>query len=517
MREYRDLLTGSAVGDSPAVRTTSLLRRAALLAAVLVPLGTGVLPASAAGSSPSGVIVTFADGAHRAGLLDRLPGSRRLVGPRAAAARLDDAQVGALRTQPGVLRVEPDVTFHAFGNVNDTCVTTNCASVQEWAVAKVNAPRAWDYSTGSGVTIGVLDSGVDGNHPDLAGKLVGPEIDDTATASGDGNHGTSVAGYAAANTNNGQGIAGFGWDSRILAIKVLDASGSGLSSWVSQGIYDATDRGAKVINLSLGSDQDSQAVRDAVSYAFGKGVVVVASVGNDGGTTPMYPAAIPGVIGVGASTQSDGLASFSNRGPGLAISAPGVNLPAPVPPDQYANVSGTSFSAPIVSGIAALLLAQGIESPSGIVARLQETGVTMSGGGKRVDAGAALALVRAYGGFGGGVRIAVGDLTGDSGTEIVTGAGRGGGPHVRVFTSGYGDRGGFFAYTSGFSGGVDVAAGNVDGSGVDEIVTGPGPGGGPHVRVFRPDGTPVGGGFMAYNPAFTGGVSVAVGDIDGDG
>jgi hypothetical protein len=487
--------------------------------AVLAPLGAGALPASAADGA-SGVIVTFVDSAHRTDLLHRLPSSRHLVGPRAAAASLPAGEANALRAQPGVLRVEPDVAFHAMRTVNDTCVTLNCAGVQEWAVAKVNAPTAWDYSLGSGVTIGVLDSGVVGTHPDLAGKLVAPELDDTSTASGDGDHGTSVAGYAAANTNNVEGIAGFGWDSRILAIKVLDADGNGLASWVSKGIYDATDRGAKVINLSLGSDQDSQAVRDAVTYAFNHGVVVVASVGNDGGTGQVYPASIPGVIGVGASTPSDALATFSNRGPGLDVSAPGQSLPAPVPPNAYANVSGTSFSAPIVSGVAALLLSQGVEPASGIQARLQETGVALSGGnGVRIDAGAALAVLRAYPGFGGGTRIATGDLTADGGAEIVTGAAAGGGPHVRVLTAapGYAERSSFFAYDAGFGGGVDVATGNVDGTGRPEIITGAGPGGGPHVRIFSAAGSPMGPGFFAYGSGFRGGVSVASGDLDGDG
>jgi hypothetical protein len=390
--------------------------------------------------------------------------------------------------------------------------------VTQWSINKINAPQAWDYSLGGGVTIAILDSGVDGNHPDLAGKPTVAEIDKTNGASSDAHHGTSVAGTAAANTNNGVGIAGIGWDSRILAIKVLDSTGTGLASWPASGIYDATDRGAKVINMSLGGDADSQSVRDAVAYALAHGVVLVASVGNDSGTGATYPASIPGVIGVGASTQADGLATFSNRGPGLDISAPGVNLPAPGPGGTYAAVSGTSFSSPIVAGVAALLLALNYEPSTGIEDRLRETGVDLSGGnGKRVDAGAALALLHAYPGFTGGTRVTVGNVTADTGSEVVTGAARGGLSHVKVFTNGFAERSGFIAYGA-FGGGVDVATGNVNGSGLDEIITGAGPGGGPHVRVWTPDGGAVGGtGFFAYPSGFTGGVNVASGDVDGDG
>jgi hypothetical protein len=125
---------------------------------------------------------------------------------------------------------------------------------------------------------------------------------------------------------------------------------------------------------------------------------------------------------------------------------------------------------------------------------------------------------RPYGGFPGGATIARGDLDGDGQPEIVTGAGPGGGPHVRGFDAdGSALPTSFFAYAAGFSGGVSVALGDVDGDGDDEIITGAGPGGGPHVRVFTPTGTPRGGGFFAYSSGFTGGVSVAAGDVDGDG
>ena len=500
-----------------AVRPPFRLGPAALVAAVILTVAASAPPAASADEATP-VIVTFADGQARSLVLPRIATTGYAVGPRAAALRMRPIDVESIRSLPGVIRIEPEITYHALRVPNDPCLTSSCAGATQWSMAKINAFGAWDHTLGANITIAILDSGIDSSHPELAGKPVMAEIDKTGGAAGDPFHGTAVAGTAAANTDNGTGIAGTGWASRILAIKVLNDQGSGTSSWVASGIYEATDRGARVINLSLGSvTGTSQAVNDAINYALARGVVVVASAGNDGASQVTHPASAPGVIGVGATTQTDALASFSNRGAGLDISAPGVALPVPIPGGGYLSVQGTSFSAPIVSGVAALLLAQAFEPPSGIQARMQETGAPVSGGnGRRVDAGAALALLRAYPGFPGGVRLSTGDLTGDGGAEVVTGAGPGGGPHVRVFNAAFADRGGFFAYGASFGGGVDVAAGDVNGTGLDEIVTGAGPGGGPHVRVFAPNGAG-GNGFFAYGAGFTGGVSVAAGDVDGDG
>jgi len=124
--------------------------------------------------------------------------------------------------------------------------------------------------------------------------------------------------------------------------------------------------------------------------------------------------------------------------------------------------------------------------------------------------------IRPYGTFSGGTRVASGNLDSDSSPEIVTGTGRGGGPHVRTFELNGTPRASFFAYGSSFRGGVDVAVGDVDGDGRDEIITSPGAGGGPHIRIFRADGRAIGG-FMAYSPSFRGGVNVTTADVNGDG
>ncbi|MBV9935962.1 MAG: S8 family serine peptidase [Actinobacteria bacterium] len=462
-------------------------------------------------------VVTFADGSMRSQSAGLLSDDVTFVGPRAAALRLTPEQATAVAGRADVVRVEPDVVFHTLGQPNDPCLTS-CLGTTDWGIPDVDAYKAWDYSTGAGVTIGILDSGIDVNHPDLAAKIVGPEIDETAGAGRDPLHGTGVAGTAAAVTNNGLGIPGMGWDSKILDVRVIDDSGAGLGSWVARGLYDATDRGVKVINLSLGSPDQSQTVQDAVNYALGHGVVVVAAAGNDGSSTPIFPADYPGVLSVGANDTSDNLTNFTNRAH-LDLSAPGVNLPVTAPNNSYKLLSGTSFSAPMASGAAALLVAQGLEkSPTDVDARLTSTGVPLKNSPTRkLDAGNALALLDAYPGFGGGVHVATGDLTGDQGSEIVTGAGPGGGPHVKLFTNQFGLASpGFFAYDPNFHGGVNVAVGDVEGTGHPDIITGPGPGGGPNVRVFRPDGTPVAS-FFAYDPRFAGGVTVAAADLDGDG
>lgn len=221
---------------------------------------------------------------------------------------------------------------------------------------EIGVQRAWNRTRGSSdVTIAVVDSGVATGHPDLRGKVVGRYNAVTGTRSvvdRDG-HGTAVASIAAAATNNRKGIAGVGWKTSILAVKVSDRKGAIWGDAVAQGIRWATRRGADVINLSLGSAQNDSFVRSAVSFALRRGVVVVAAVSNSGSTTPIYPAAYPGVLSVGA-TDGPRLASFSD--PTGRVAAPGVGLRAAVP-GGYARVDGTSFATALVSGQAALVRA----------------------------------------------------------------------------------------------------------------------------------------------------------------
>lgn len=230
---------------------------------------------------------------------------------------------------------------------------------QQYYLNNILAPQGWDYTTGSvAITIAVLDTGLDTNHVDLAPKVLpGYDFLENDTVPQDPNgHGTLVAGIAAGISNNGIGIAGVSWGAQIMPLRVLDAAGNGSYDNVAQAILWATDHGARVINMSFGGTDFSEVVQTAVNYALERGVVLVAATGNAGATSVLYPAAIAGVIGVGATDSSNQLASFSNTGDGVDVVAPGISICSTSPGNQYSCLrSGTSMAAPQVSGLAALL------------------------------------------------------------------------------------------------------------------------------------------------------------------
>ncbi len=229
---------------------------------------------------------------------------------------------------------------------------------EQWHLPSVSAPRAWDLTTGSsGVTIAVVDTGVDYNHPDLKDKCVAGYnfVDRSSDPMDDHGHGTHVAGIAAAVGNNSTGVAGVDWKARVLPVKVLNAQGAGYDSDVAEGIRYAADHGAKVINLSLGSPDYSYTLAEAVNYAWNKGALVVAASGNNGSSVN-YPAAFDRVVAVGALDSNDSIAYFSNRGPELDLTAPGVSILSTIP-GSYGKMSGTSMASPVVAGCASLLLA----------------------------------------------------------------------------------------------------------------------------------------------------------------
>ncbi|MFC7395373.1 S8 family peptidase [Scopulibacillus cellulosilyticus] len=290
---------------------------------------------------------------------------------------LTDA-VKAFEQQNSVDYAEPNTIFHVSYVPNDPAFRT-----LQYAPEKVGAEQAWDVTQSSPrVKIAVVDTGVDYNHPDLIGKVIkGRDFVDKDNDPLDENeHGTHVAGIAAANTNNGQGIAGLAPKASILAVRVLDASGNGTLDNIAQGIRYAADQGAQVINLSLGGNTGSKTLQDAVNYAWNKGSVVVAAAGNAGSTLPSYPAYYSHVIAVAATDKNDKLASFSNRGKWVDLAAPGVDIYSTVPGGNYARLSGTSMASPVVAGIAGLLASQG-ENNSQIVSSLENTADKVPGTG----------------------------------------------------------------------------------------------------------------------------------------
>ncbi|WP_243735170.1 S8 family peptidase [Paenibacillus turpanensis] len=250
---------------------------------------------------------------------------------------------------------EPNYRFKAFFTPNDTYF-----SYYQYGPQMVNAPAAWDVTLGSEeITIAVVDTGVQIGHPDLEQKIVpGADFVDGGLPNDGNGHGTHVAGIAAAVTNNARGIAGMAPLVRIMPVRVLDSSGGGSLSAVANGIVFAANQGAKVINLSLGSTSGSYTLQNAVNYAWSKGAVLVAAAGNEGVSTPNYPAYYANVLAVASTDSSDRKSTFSNYGTWVEVAAPGTDILSTYP-GGYVFLSGTSMAAPHVAGLAALLASQG--------------------------------------------------------------------------------------------------------------------------------------------------------------
>lgn len=234
---------------------------------------------------------------------------------------------------------------------------------RQWALPHIQAETAWQETDElSPVTVAVIDTGVCMNHEDLDGRVLDngydfvDNDDDPEDVFG---HGCSVAGIIAANIDNGVGIAGFAPNTSILPVRVLGPSGSGSMADVAAGIVYAADEGADIINLSLGSSVGSQVTKDAVDHAVGKGVTIIASAGNSSGSLPGYPARYENVVAVGAVDPNGARSSFSNKGGD--IWAPGREVHTIYLDNGYKALNGTSFSAPYVAAMAAVLEGMGTQ------------------------------------------------------------------------------------------------------------------------------------------------------------
>jgi thermitase len=250
-----------------------------------------------------------------------------------------------------VAYAEPDFVAQAVGAPDDAYFGL------QWGLTKIGAEQAWEVTTGSpSVNIAILDTGIDLDHPDLAGKIVSNiNFSNSGTTDDVYGHGTHVAGIAAAMTNNGIGVAGLGCGSAIMNVKVLSDMGAGTYSWIASGIVWATDNGADVINMSLGGPSESSALEDAINYAWSNGVVVVAAAGNNGDTVPMYPAYYTNCIAVAATDAGDARTSWSNYGDWVDVAAPGLSIYSTLKNSSYGYMSGTSMASPHVAGLAALV------------------------------------------------------------------------------------------------------------------------------------------------------------------
>ncbi len=262
--------------------------------------------------------------------------------------------VKALQEKAAVEYAELDYLAEIALEPNDPYYT----AAYQWALTRIEAPAAWDITTGApNITIAVIDTGVDLDHPDLAAKIVAGYdfFNSDPVPQDDHGHGTRVAGVAAAETNNGLGVAGLSWGARIMPLKALEHTGYGPYSEIAHSVTYAADNGAKVINLSLGGLTYSATLRDAVNYAHDRGCVVVAATGNDSLDLLRYPARYPSVLAVGATDNADQRYSTSNYGPEVDLAAPGFAIYSTLWDNSYGSESGTSLAAPHVSGLAALI------------------------------------------------------------------------------------------------------------------------------------------------------------------
>jgi subtilisin family serine protease len=309
----------------------------------------------------------------------------------------EEAEVARLRSDPDVEFAEIDRLIPAASLTNDPMVGS------EWHLTKINAAQAWAYANGAGVTIAILDTGVQSTHPDLASKIVpGWNFYNNNSNTWDSNgHGTTVAGAAAAATNNSIGVASVAGGARIMPVVIASPSAYALWSTVAQGITYAADHGARVVNLSYVGASGSSTIQSAASYLRSKGGVLFVAAGNTGAidNTP----ANNYMMVVAATMPNDTRATWSTYGSFVDIAAPGYNIVTTGPNGQYWYCWGTSLATSIVSGTAALILSKRPDfTPTQVDATLKASatdlgtaGFDIYFGAGRVNAGAALALAAA--------------------------------------------------------------------------------------------------------------------------
>ncbi len=326
------------------------------------------------------VVITFTESASAQERADYLASigavaSQSITALDSVVVTLPDAgAITRMAESPVVAASEPDYQVVAQVNVppNDPLYA------QQWALPAIGAPDAWlalpvDAPT---VAVAVIDSGVCASHPDLQGRILPgwDYVENDADPQDAFGHGCGVAGIIAANADDGIGMAGVAPNAMILPLRVLNSSGVGAYSDVAAAIIRATNEGAQVINLSLGGAFPSTLMENAINYAVERGVTVVAAAGNTGSEQVLYPAAYAPVIAVGAVDEARQTASFSARGAGVDIWAPGQNIVTTRLDGGHApGGGGTSFAAPYVAGAAAVQSARGQQVAMGGVVTLNNT------------------------------------------------------------------------------------------------------------------------------------------------
>ncbi|MDQ2941177.1 MAG: S8 family serine peptidase [Chloroflexota bacterium] len=365
---------------------------------------------SVAAQAPDRVVVGFrsagsANAVQRAHGLTRASDVRAQASDQAVLApdqvvlktngRPVEQVITELQADPAVAWAEPDYRVEVTGGAVTAVAVNDPRSANQYSLDRMRVRDAWSFTRGGASVVAVLDTGTSFVHADLAGRIyVNPGesgsgretngrdddgngfIDDVngwdfvnadRTPADDHNHGTWVSGVIAANPDNRLGIAGISWTDKILPVKVMDSAGSGFTSDLARGIRYAADRGADVINMSVGGFPYDTAVKSAIDYAWSKGAVLVGAAGNNRQAETFYPASYPNVISVTATQADDEFTNWSSYGTAVDVSAPGADIQTTdcggcsttrAGGSSYASVSGTSFATPNTAGVVALIRAR---------------------------------------------------------------------------------------------------------------------------------------------------------------
>lgn len=308
----------------------------------------------------------------------------------------EESIITALSQHPHLKYVEPDYIFYPSLTPNDPYYGN------AWHLSKIGAAAAWDISQGAGITIAILDTGIDNTHPDLAGKIVpGWNFYDNNSNTTDVNgHGTAVAGAAAASSNNGIGVTAMAGQSKLMPVRIASPEATAYGSTIAQGLTWAADHGARVANISYANVPASSTIINAAQYMKNKGGLVIVAAGNGGRDEGFTPTT--SMIPVSATNATDTRASWSSFGNYVALSAPGVDIWTTYRNALYGPAWGTSLASPVVAGTVALMMAANTKlSSAEIESLLFSTSKDLGSAGRdpyygygRVNAAAAVQAAR---------------------------------------------------------------------------------------------------------------------------